>query len=518
MKLFSSINPATDEKVWTGPAATAAEIDGAVRAAREAFPAWSRLATGEREAILHAFAQQLTVRKEALAVAISREVGKPHWEAMTEVQSMIGKIEISIEAHAKRCGEFKSNLGITRFKPHGVVAVLGPFNFPGHLPNGHIVPALLAGNTVVFKPSEFAPAVAELTAQLWAAAGLPEGVLTVVQGGRETGAALAAHAGIDGLFFTGSARAGLALSELFAKTPEKILALEMGGNNPLVVHRAADLKAAALLTVQSAYLSAGQRCTCARRLIVVTGRAGPLAPPRGGLSESAAATIKTGRANPPGEPPTERGSAEGLALPSTTDYGEAAPFVAELAALICSLRVGAHTDRPEPFMGPVISNATAERLLTAQKNLLVRGAKVLVEMTHLRAMTGLLTPGLLDVTAVRDRDDEEFFGPLLQLIRVPDFTAAIAEANATAYGLAAGLISDDAALYEQFFAGVRAGLINWNQQLTGASSSAPFGGVGRSGNHRPSAYLAADYCSYPVASIEVPQLKMPAQLPPGMTI
>lgn len=469
MNVFSSLDPATGEKVWTGPAATAAEIDEDVRAARAAFPAWSRLPTAGREAILRAFAQQLTVRKEAFAEAISREVGKPHWEALTEVQSMIGKVEISLEAHARRCAEFASNIGLTRFKPHGVVAVLGPFNFPGHLPNGHIVPALLAGNTVVFKPSEFAPGVAELTMQLWAAAGLPRGVLHVVQGGRETGAALAAHAGLDGLFFTGSARAGLALNELFARTPEKILALEMGGNNPLVVHRVADLPAAALLTVQSAYLSAGQRCTCARRLIVPQGAEGDL-------------------------------------------------FVSRLLGLLDTLRVGAHTDRPEPFMGPVISPAAAGRLLAAQKNLLARGAKGLAEMRHLRAGTGLLSPGLLDVTAVRDRDDEEFFGPLLQLIRVPDFTAALAEANATAYGLAAGLLSDDATLYGQFFTGVRAGLINWNQQLTGASSSAPFGGVGRSGNHRPSAYLAADYCSYPVASIEVPQLKLPAQIPPGITL
>lgn len=469
MNLFSSLNPATGEKIWTGPAATAAEVDAAVHAARTAFPHWARRPASERETVLRAFAQQLTGHKEAFATAISREVGKPHWEALTEVQSMIGKIEISIEAHAKRCSEFKSNIGITRFKPHGVVAVLGPFNFPGHLPNGHIVPALLAGNTVVFKPSELAPAVAELTANLWVAAGLPEGVLTVVQGGRDTGAALAAHVGIDGLFFTGSGRAGRALSELFAKTPEKILALEMGGNNPLVVHGVSDRKAAALLTVQSAYLSAGQRCTCARRLIVPTGAAGDL-------------------------------------------------FIAQLVETILSVRVGAHDERPEPFMGPVVTAAAADRLLIAQKQLLARGGKVLIEMTQLRAGTGLLSPGLLDVTEVRDRDDEEFFGPLLQLIRVPDFASAIAEANATAYGLAAGLICDDLALYEQFFAGVRAGLINWNQQLTGASSSAPFGGVGRSGNHRPSAYFAADYCSYPVASIEVPHLRLPAQLPPGLTL
>ena len=480
---FSSINPATGETVWTGPAASAAAVDQAVAAARAAFPAWSRRPGVEREALLRAFAQQLTAHKELFAEAISREVGKPHWEALTEVQSMIGKIDISIEAQAKRCAEFKNSLGVTRFRPHGVVAVLGPFNFPGHLPNGHIVPALLAGNTVVFKPSEFAPAVAELTARLWAAAGLPAGVLQLLQGGRETGIALAAHAGLDGLFFTGSARAGLALNELFARMPEKILALEMGGNNPLVVHRAADVRAAAALTVQSAYLSAGQRCTCARRLIVVTG-------PATGAGSSARPEV----------------------------YGEAAPFIAQLVRAIQGIRAGPSTDRPEPFMGPVVSAGAADRLLAAQDQLVNRGAQALVPLRRLRAGTGLVSPALLDVTAVPDRDDEELFGPLLQLIRVPDFAGALREANRTAYGLAAGLISDDAALFEQFAAEVRAGIINWNQQLTGASSGAPFGGVGRSGNHRPSAYLAADYCSYPVASIEVPELKLPAALPPGLAL
>lgn len=466
---FSSINPATGETIWTGLAADAAAVDAAVRAAHQAFPAWSGKSFDERAAVAKAFAAQLTANKEVLADAISAEVGKPRWEALTEVQSMIGKVDISIEAHQRRCAEFKNSLGMTRFRPHGVVAVLGPFNFPGHLPNGHIVPALLAGNTVVFKPSEYAPAVAELTAKLWAAAGLPGGVLNVVQGGRETGAALAAHAGLNGLFFTGSARAGLALNEQFARTPERILALEMGGNNPLIVHRAADVKAAVALTVQSAYLSAGQRCTCARRLIVPAG------------------------------PEGDR-------------------FLAALANTTRALRVGASTERPEPFMGPVVSAATADRLLEAQKHLLARGAVALVEMRRLKPGTGLVSPALLDVTAGPDRDDEEFFGPLLQVIRVPDFEAALREANDTRYGLAAGLISDNAALYERFRAEVRAGIINWNQQLTGASSGAPFGGVGRSGNHRPSAYLAADYCSYPVASIEVPELRVPAQLPPGISL
>lgn len=466
---FSSLNPCTGAPVWTGPAADAAAVDRAVASARRAFASWGARPLEERAAFLRAFAAELAAHKETLAHAISDEVGKPHWEALTEVQSMIGKIDLSIEAHAKRCAEFRSSVGVTRFKPHGVVAVLGPFNFPGHLPNGHIVPALLAGNTVVFKPSELAPGVAEKTAALWRAAGLPEDALTVVQGGRETGGALAAHAGIDGLFFTGSARAGQALNELFARTPEKILALEMGGNNPLVVTRTADLKAAVALTVQSAFLSAGQRCTCARRLIVPVG-----------------------------------------------DEGDA--FLAALVAAARNLRIGAPTDRPEPFMGPVVSARAAAQLLQAQCDLIDRGAELLVPALQLEDGPAFVSPGILDVTRVAARKDEELFGPLLQVIRVADFDAALAEANATRFGLAAGLISDDAALYARFYREVRAGLINWNQPLTGASSAAPFGGVGRSGNHRPSAYFAADYSAYPVASIEVPQLKLAPQLPPGLEL
>lgn len=467
MLTFSSIDPSTGEKVWTGPAASREDVATAVARARAASVGWARKTLAEREAVMRSFASVLEARKLELAAAISKEVGKPAWEALTEVQSMIGKVDLSIKAYTQRCAEFKGGPAITRFRPHGVVAVFGPFNFPGHLPNGHIVPALLAGNTVVFKPSEYAPLVAERTAAAWKEAGLPSGALEVVQGSRETGGALVDHPGIDGLFFTGSSRAGIWLAERFAHTPERILALEMGGNNPLVVHEAADQEAAALLTIQSGYLTAGQRCTCARRLIVPEGRNGNR-------------------------------------------------FLATLETLLSRVIVGAPADRPEPFMGPVISVATAGHLLAAQRDLVAQGARSLVELRPLKEGTGLLSPGLIDVTRVPKRSDEELFGPLLQVIRVPDFAAAIQEANATRYGLAAGLISDNPHLYQQFFDAVRAGIVNWNQQLTGASGGAPFGGIGRSGNHRPSAFFAADYCSYPVASIEVPELKRPANLPPGL--
>lgn len=438
-----------------------------VKRARLAFPSWSQRPHGSRIAVLRAFAALLEQRKSTMAEMISREVGKPTWESLTEVQSMAGKVEISIEAHANRCGEFRGGAAITRFRPHGVVAVLGPFNFPGHLPNGHIVPALLAGNTVVFKPSEYAPGTAELMAAAWHEAGLPSGALNVVQGQHQTGAALAEHGDIDGLFFTGSAGTGLALAKRFAETPQKILALEMGGNNPLVVWDVRDVRAAALTVVQSAYVSAGQRCTCARRLIL---------------------------------PKDDRGDR----------------LISEILDLVRRLVIGPFTQRPEPFIGPVISAAAVERLLLAQASLIERGATPLLPMRALASGTGLISPGLLDVTAVRDRADTEHFGPLLQIIRVPDFPAALAEANATRFGLAAGLLSDERSQYDQFLGQIRAGVVNWNQPLTGASSGAPFGGVGQSGNHRPSAYLAADYCSYPVASIEHPELKWPAQLPPGI--
>lgn len=467
MTTFSSLNPATGEPVWTGPGADPAAVSAAVARARAAGRPWSRRPPAEREARLRAFAQVLESRRTLLADAISREVGKPTWEALSEVATMIGKIELAITAHARRCAEFSGGPAVTRFRPHGVVAVLGPFNFPGHLPNGHIAPALLAGNTVVFKPSEHAPLVAELTAAAWRDAGLPPGVLELVQGARDTGAALVDQPGLDGLFFTGSARTGLWLAEKFARTPERILALELGGNNPLVVWSPRDLRAAALLALQSAYLTAGQRCTCARRLILPAGAAGDA-------------------------------------------------FLAEFTRLIATIRVGPFTDRPEPFMGPVISAAAAGQVLAAQQELMTGGATALRAARLLRPGTGLVSPGLLDVTAVRRRPDEEIFGPLLQLIRVPDFDAAINEANATRFGLAAGLIAEDPALYARFRDEIRAGLVNWNQPLTGASGAAPFGGVGHSGNHRPSAFFAADYCAYPVASIEVPAPALPATLPPGL--
>ena len=471
-ELFSSLNPAKNDVIWQASAADANQVDTAVNAAREAFYLWTDLSFEERLAIVKRFAEQLTQNKEQLAQAIALETGKPLWETATEVGAMIGKVAISEKAYLERTGTVENPMpqgkAIIRHKAHGVVAIFGPYNFPGHLPNGHIVPALLAGNTVVFKPSELTPMVAELTLKLWEKAGLPVGVINLVQGEVETGKALAAHRGIDGLFFTGSSRTGHLIHQQFAGQPGKILALEMGGNNPLIVKDVADTKAAVHDIIQSAFISSGQRCTCARKLF---------------LSQDA--------------------------------QGDA--ILTQLITATQAIKVGHYDDEVQPFMGSMISEAAALSMVKAQQELVALGGKVLVELKH-TAGTGFVTPGIIDCTDVVDFPDDEHFGPLLKVFRYSDFDAAIAKGNDTDFGLSAGLLSDNETDYEHFLRRIRAGIVNWNRPITGASSAAPFGGIGASGNHRASAFYAADYCAYPVASVELEQVSMPATLSPGLSL
>jgi succinylglutamic semialdehyde dehydrogenase len=449
-----STNPATGERVWSGAVGDAA---AEVAAARAAWPEWAARSHAYRIEAVRRFANVVRRRDEEFANLISRETGKPFWEAKTEVGAVVNKVQISIDAYAERTPQRKMEAALgnrvaVRHKPHGVLAVLGPYNFPAHLPNGHIVPALIAGNAVVFKPSEKTPATGAMLVDCFHEAKIPQGVVRLLIGGPDQGRALAGQPGIDGLLFTGSARAGIALHKQFAETPQKILALELGGNNPMVVWQTKNIEAAATIAVQSAYLTAGQRCTAARRLIVEDGKEGPL--------------------------------------------------LDAIAALIDRLIIDHPFADPQPFMGPVIDNGAADHVQDQWLNLMMKGGKPLKRLDRPFEERPYLTPALIDVTDVKDRPDEEIFGPVLQVIRVKDFNAAIAEANNTRYGLAASLIGGTPEMYDKFWARVRAGVINWNKPTNGAPSNAPFGGIGLSGNHRPSAFYAADYCAYPVTSSE----------------
>ncbi|WP_353497727.1 succinylglutamate-semialdehyde dehydrogenase [Vibrio sp. CB1-14] len=469
---FQSLSPYDNNIIWEGQSATPEQVDQAVSSARKAFVEWKKRPFAEREAIVLAFADKVKERSEEIAIAIAKETGKPLWETRTEAGAMAGKIAISIRAYHQRTGENQreaaGNQIVLRHRPLGVMAVFGPYNFPGHLPNGHIVPALLAGNTVVFKPSEQTPLVGELAMKIWEEVGLPAGVINLVQGGKETGIALADSKGIDGVLFTGSANTGHILHRQFAGQPGKMLALEMGGNNPLVVSEAfGDVDAAVYTILQSAYISAGQRCTCARRLYVPFGEKGD-------------------------------------------------QLVESLVSAINKIRIDEPFAQPAPFMGPQISEQAADHIIAAQAELVKLGGKSLVEAKRLKA--AFVTPALLDATDIDELPDEEYFGPLLQLVRYETLEQAVELSNDTRFGLSAGLISERDEEWQYFTDHIRAGIVNRNRQLTGASGDAPFGGPGASGNLRPSAFYAADYCAYPMASMEGDNTVLPATLSPGIEL
>ena len=453
-KTLHSTNPATGDHVWSGKTGDAV---AEVAKARKAFPDWAARSLSFRTEALRRFANVVRSKEKPFAEMIASETGKPLWEARTEVGAVVNKVEISIEAYSERTPQRKLDGDLTNrisinHKPHGVLAVLGPYNFPAHLPNGHIVPALLAANAVVFKPSEKTPGTGAFLVDCFHEADIPKDLVRLVIGGADEGKALAAEPGIDGLLFTGSVRAGQSLHRQFAETPNKILALELGGNNPLVVWGARHIDAAAAIVVQSAFLTAGQRCTAARRLIVEDGKE----------SELIDAVMKL----------TDR-----LIIDE--------PFA-----------------KPQPFMGPVIDMGAADHVEQQWGELVRKGGKPIRPLERTHKDKPFLAPGIIDVTGAKNPPDEEIFGPVLQVVRVKDFAAAIAEANNTRFGLVASLLGGSPDQYQRFWAQVRAGVINWNRPTNGSPSNAPFGGIGLSGNHRPAALYAADYCAYPVTSSE----------------
>jgi succinylglutamic semialdehyde dehydrogenase len=465
-----SKNPATSQVVWQGKSASKEQIDYTLQQASAAFDKWCRTDLDERVQIIQKFQEILISQKEQVAECISQETGKPFWEALQECDSMIAKVPITLRAFKERClKKEETHLSYKLAqnpKPHGVVAVFGPFNMPGQLSHGHIIPALLAGNAVVFKCSEYTPNFGVKIKEVWDKTGVPKGVFNLLQGGKQVGAQIAKHPLVKGIFFTGSFQGGLAISQELGHLPHKILALEMGGNNPLIISDIEDSRLAAYLTIQSAFLTTGQRCSCARRLILV-------------------------------------------------DNPKNREFLDLLSHMITQLLIGPYTLQPEPFMGPLISMRSAQFALKAQEKLIHLGGVPLVPMRPIEKDLPFVTPGLMDVTNISS-PDAEIFAPFLQVIKVPSFQAAIVAANNTQYGLTASIFTQKRGEFEEFFYKVDAGVINWNTPTTRASSSAAFGGVKNSGNYHPSGYTAGDYCCLPISSLTAPLLTWPKILTPGL--
>jgi succinylglutamic semialdehyde dehydrogenase len=452
-----SFEPATGSELWRG---RIGDVDDVIARARRAWPLWAAQPLSTRIELLRRFANEVRKESDKLADLIARETGKPLWEARGEVDGVVDKVEVSVRAYAERTSQRKldgalNGTSAVRHKPHGVVAVISPYNMPALLPAAQIIPALIAGNVVVFKPSEKAPATGDMLTRCFHRAGISAAVVQVLFGGPEQGQALAMHDGVDGVLFTGSAHAGVSINRKLASNPGKVVALELGGNNPIVVWDTPKIVDAAAIVVQSAFTSAGQRCSSARRLIV-----------------------------------------------KSTMYDA---VVTEVRRLTERLIVGAPFDTPTPFLGPVIDNAAADGLTESFVYLLSNGGRAIKHMARLREDMPFVSPAIIDVTKIDERPDVELFGPLLQVIGVDDFDEAIAEANNTRFGLVASLVGGSPQEYNRFWANIRAGVVNWNRPTIGENAAAPFGGTGLSGNNRPGGYYMADSCAYPVSSAEMEQ-------------
>jgi len=481
-----SHSPADPSRVIHSCAPQLSHVDRAVHGARSAAAAWARTTQATRFAILKRFAAICKEREADLTQLISDETGKVLWDAKAEAQLLSAKVDITLEQSANsgmtRVTGFETPIsptrkGICSFRPHGVMAVLGPFNFPAHLPNGHIIPALAMGNTIVFKPSDKTPAIGQLLTELLdqalREAGAPAGVVNLVQGGADVAAALSNHADLDGILFTGSWPVGRRIMQANLDRPGRMLALEMGGNNPAIIMPDADLKQAAIECVRSAFITTGQRCTCTRRVIVHESLA-----PR---------------------------------------------FIKAVCTAASNLIIGHPASTHPVFMGPLIAKSARDHVLHVIGQLTRAGGELLIPPTMPDLPGWYITPSVMRVPrfeASTDADghpgaDVEIFGPFLRIATFSTFDDALAQANSTQFGLASSIFTQDAATIERYLAEARAGCININAGTAGASSKLPFGGLGLSGNHRPAGAFSLDYCAIPIGSMV--ESGNGAVIPSGMT-
>ena len=457
-----------DDEIGRYPIADASAVSAAIERARAAFPAWRDAGFEKRAAILRRFRDITAAAREQLSTLIAREVGKALWDARGEANLVPAKVDVSLDEGMRVVETLEAGAGIrATYHPRGVLAVLGPFNFPAHLPNGHIVPALATGNTVVFKPSELAPGVGEWLVRAYEKAGVPPGVVQVVHGMRDTGEALAQHPDVDAVLFTGSYATGRAIEAAAIDQPGKLVALEMGGRNAILIMADADLDLAVAETALSICATTGQRCSCASRLFVAESL----------IDEFAEKLSTVLRGVVVGDPLVEGTFMGPLICDSARariDHYRALTGEAGGERLLC-----VEPDRPSPYVGPGLARfARCEQQHPMQR--------------------------------------EEIFGPEAALYPITCLDQGIAAVNDSDYGLVASVFTKQRASYQHCVGRIETGLLNWNKGTIGASGKLPFGGNKKSGNQRPAGVTASLYCTSAQAHLENEAPFDPASLPPGM--
>lgn len=412
------------------------DVDEAVTAAVRAARSWGARPLVQRSAALHRLRDALASRLGVIQDMLSLETGRPAWECQREAQGLLMRLDQTLRDAPEmlRDRSYQNLCGQVRLLPLGVVAITGPAMLPIGTSHTHVLAAVIAGNSVVWKPSPLCPASAQVYAEAWAAAELPPGVFNFVQGDDEVGRALALHAQVDAVVFIGTTAQGRALRRRVAEVFDRRLVLHLSAKNAAVVLEDADVDLAVYEIATGAFLSAGQRCTALSRALV--------------------------------------------------HHEVLDEFMAKLLSLCASLRVG--PPRSMPFMGPLLSEERCARFLRARAQAAEAQAEVILEGAPLDATPGcFVTPSVHLVhqrlpNAPYQRD--ELFGPDLAIYPVRDIDDALPLCDSTPYGLCAALFTRTAPRWQRFQEEVRAGALFWNRSCNAPSGRMPFGGLGSSGD------------------------------------
>lgn len=454
----------TSLSLWEAPV-DYRDVDRVVESANAGFKLWRKLPQSERNQFLKKYQEEVTKRKDEIALAISFEMGKPLWEAKTEVASVIAKVAVTIEESLPRIANKhienilpKTN-GHIVYKPIGPSLIIGPFNFPCHLANGQILSALVAGNSIIFKPSEKTCYSAQLMVECFHAAGFPSGVVNLIQGDGEVARRLLKEKSIKGVFFTGSKEVGKKILDITHNDLSKLVSLELGGKNTTILHHDANLDHALQELIKACFLTSGQRCTSTS--IVAIHRS---------LQDSFIARFHE--------------MAKKIIIDHPVEFSR------------------------EPFMGPLVDQSAVDAYLLFMGMAKREGIQEIMRGKLLdKAKKGYYVSPSIHLAERWNNDSmflhSEIFGPNVTFIPYDTIEEAIAIANATEYGLAASVFTKDEVIFKQCVEDIDSGLVNFNRSTVGASAKLPFGGVKNSGNYHPAALTTIDACVYQMSCLEV---------------
>lgn len=452
-KLKAHLSPADlEDQIFLWSAEDKEPPELVFKKGREAYLPWTRLPLSDRIKKLQPLKTLLKKNLKELSQLLSRETGKPLWESTGEVKSLIGKTDFVLGPALER---IKTQIvpqaqGKISFKSRGLLAVIGPFNFPLHLPFGQILPALVSGNSVVFKPSEKTPAIGQKLAELFDQLQLAPGVFQMIQGGAKLSEKLCRHPELDGILFTGSFEVGQKIKEALVKEPSKILALEMGGYNSLLIWDYKDKKQVLEESLKACFWTTGQRCSSTSQILI-----------HKKLSSD---------------------------------------FLADFVREASQIKVD-HWSK-EPFMGPLIDSSAVERFFDLQKKIVDQGGEILLKGERLKEQQGYyVSPGIykMPLGNLSQIETKESFTPQVLIYEVDTLDQAIEQINHSGYGLVLSLFTEEQAIKEELFHRAKVGLINYNLSSIGASGWLPFGGLGKSGNDRPAGAFTIDSCVSPLA-------------------